>query len=72
MKKLLQRAIKTFFILVFALQLNPVQAQNRNTITGSVIDAKTREAIVGAAVSIKGKASGGITDVPVAQFTVNC
>ena len=63
MRKLLQRAIKTLFVLVFALQLNPVQAQTKSTITGLVVDAKTREAIVGAAVSIKGKASGSITDV---------
>lgn len=62
MSKLFQRAIKTLFVLVFAWQINPVLAQTKNTITGSVVDAKTREAIIGAAVSVKGKSAGTVTD----------
>ncbi len=42
MRKLLQRAIETLFVLVFALQLNPVQAQTKSTITGLVVDAKNQ------------------------------
>ena len=63
MRRHLQRLIKALFFLVFALQLNPVLAQTKNTITGSVIDGTTKEGIIGATVSIKGKLIGGVTDV---------
>ena len=62
MRRHLQRLIKALFFLVFALQLNPVLAQTKNTITGSVIDGTSKEAIIGATVSLKGKAIGGVTD----------
>ena len=48
MRRHLQRLIKALFFLVFALQLNPVLAQTKNTITGSVIDGTTKEGIIGA------------------------
>lgn len=62
MRKYLQRVIKTFCLLVFVLQLNQVMAQPRNTIAGTVTDLKTKEAIIGATVSVKGKSVGTATD----------
>lgn len=62
MKKHLQIVITTLCLISFVFQISPVLAQQKNTITGSVIDTKTKEAIIGATISIKGKAKGTATD----------
>ena len=53
MKKHIHIVFKTFCLLVFVLQLNPVLAQQKITISCTVIDGKTNIAIPGASVSVK-------------------
>lgn len=62
MKNQIQIVFKTIGVLVFVLLLNPVQAQQKVTITGTVIDGKTKIAIPGASVNLKGKPGGTATD----------
>ena len=72
MKRHLKKAINVLFFFVFAIQLNPVWAQSKNTITGKVVDGAAKEAIIGATVSVKGKPIGGVTDADGKfSFTIN-
>jgi len=57
--KMAARALLMFFLV---LQLNLLFAQQSNVISGSVVDGKTNEAIIGATITVKGKAIGTATD----------
>jgi hypothetical protein len=72
MKRHLKKAINVLLFFVFAIQLNPVWAQSKNTIIGKVVDGAAKEAIIGATVSVKGKPIGGVTDADGKfSFTIN-
>ncbi len=61
-KRLLQNIFKLFFLLiVFLLQLESATAQQEKTISGIIIDAKTKEPIVGAVVAVRGTTIGVAT-----------
>ncbi len=59
-KKLLLWGLVIWFPILSQSQNNPVI---NATLTGKIIDAKTREPLIGAAVLIKGTTNGGTTDV---------
>ena len=58
----MNQIVKAVFVLLLLIQFNNGYGQQKVTITGSVTDVKTREAIIGASVTIRGKAQGTVTD----------
>src|ERR1035437_4618276 len=60
MKQKLSSFLMKFFISVIFLISQLVQAQ---TVTGTIKDGKTNEALFGATVVIKGSTEGGLTDI---------
>ncbi|MDP4225117.1 MAG: TonB-dependent receptor [Bacteroidota bacterium] len=54
---------KIILLLLFILQAGWITAQQSNTITGTIIDAKTQETLIGAKVSVKGHPDGTVSDV---------
>ncbi|MFC0182063.1 TonB-dependent receptor plug domain-containing protein [Pseudarcicella hirudinis] len=60
----MKRNLQFLIILLFTLIVSEKGfAQQSSTITGKVIDSKTKEPIIGAAVAIKGSPGGTLTDV---------
>jgi hypothetical protein len=59
-KKLLLWGLVFWFPILSQSQNNPVI---NATLSGKIIDAKTSEPLIGAAVLIKGTTNGGTTDV---------
>ncbi len=70
MRKFLQIVFKMVWILLFVFQLNPVLAQQKITISGTIIDAKTKDALIGATINIKGKPIGTASDAK-GKFSLN-
>jgi TonB-linked SusC/RagA family outer membrane protein len=61
-KKLLQTRYKLFFLLIaLFVQFIPAVAQQEKTISGIIIDAKTKEPIIGAVVAVRGTTIGVAT-----------
>lgn len=58
----LRRGNVILILFLFIVYCNPLFAQ-QSLVTGKVIDAKTNEAIIGAAVKVKGTQNGVTTDV---------
>ncbi|MFL9482692.1 SusC/RagA family TonB-linked outer membrane protein [Chitinophagaceae bacterium LWZ2-11] len=65
----LQNITAVFLLLIMALP-NTTFAQNKIEVSGKVIDAQTKEAIVGAAITIKNSPKGTFTDAA-GNFKVN-
>ena len=62
MSKLLKLLLKVFFLTTLGIYLNPVVAQQNVTLSGIVVDVATGEPIIGATVSLRGKAIGTVSD----------
>lgn len=62
-KNFLRKVFSLFFVLVvFLLQIGTVSAQQENKITGTILDSKTKEPIVGAVVVVRGTSQGTATN----------
>ena len=62
-KNFLRKVLSLFFVLIaFLLQISTVSAQQENKITGTILDSKTKEPIVGAVVVVKGTSQGTATN----------
>jgi TonB-linked SusC/RagA family outer membrane protein len=59
-----------YTILIYLLGLSSVFAQNGQIVKGTVTDAKTKEAIIGASVMLVGTATGTATDID-GKYTLN-
>jgi len=75
------KILKALLALVILLSANSLFAQNTGTLKGNVIDAKTKEPLIGATVVIEGTTNGSptdlngnytIPDVAVGSYNIQC
>ena len=53
---------RLFFVLIALIATLSIQAQDSNTVSGTVTDSKTSEPLIGVTVRLKDSANGAITD----------
>jgi TonB-linked SusC/RagA family outer membrane protein len=58
-------------LLLLSLACNMVLAQSTRVITGTVVNAQTREPVAGATINVKGAQSGGATTDEKGQFRIS-